>query len=272
MKVFNMLINLDNIDLNICDSFNNTPLTTAISHNNVNIAELLIKDQRTDINKNTKDNESPLSLAVSKDQDKIVDLLLNHDKFDPIESHIDSVFTSSSFKDQLKMLNSKHFDVNHMLICDNSSKFYSYPFNDFENVLKYAVDKNDQKLIDSILQHPEFDKTKSFVESIIFQTIDENNKFETFQKLLNLLTNEVNDYEYQNMSLFDYSFSKWNIRSLKEIINHPCFDFKKNTIQECFYSCLERINEQSIEIMNSLYEFDSENEKLIDLNQLTKSG
>ena len=230
IKVFNMLINLDFIDLNICDSFNSTSLTTAISNDNINIAELLIKDQRTNVNKNSNNNESPLSLSISKYQDKIVDLLLNHDKFDPNESQFDKIFTSSQIEDQLKILNSKHFDVNHILNCENTNSF-----DDFENVLKYAVNKNDQKLIDSIIQHPEFDKTKSCIESIIFETINEYNKIETFKKLLNLFTNEVNDYKYQNINLFDYSFGKWNIRSLKEIINHPYFDFKKINIQDCFF-------------------------------------
>lgn len=87
-----------------------------------------------------------------------------------------------------------------------------------------------------------------------------------------MLMNEVNDYKYQNINLFDCSFGKWNIRSLKEIINHPYFDFKKINIQDCFYSCFDRINEQSIELMKFLYEFDAKHEKLIDLNQLTKSG
>lgn len=177
IKVFNMLINLDFIDLNICDSFNSTPLTTAISNDNINIAELLIKDQRTNVNKNSNNNESPLSLSISKYQDKIVDLLLNHNKFDPNENHLDIIFTSSQIEDQLKILNSKHFDVNHILNCENTNSF-----DDFENVLKYAVNKNDQKLIDSIIPHPEFDKTKSCIESIIFETINEYNKIETFKK------------------------------------------------------------------------------------------
>ncbi|KAK8836079.1 hypothetical protein M9Y10_040035 [Tritrichomonas musculus] len=284
VTAFKMLIELDNIDLNIYDpETGDTPLIISIKNGDDEIANILLKDTRTNINAKNYANQTALSVSILYEQDQFIDLLFSNERFNPIESCLDYTFVYGSIDYQMKVLSTKWFDVNHLMFevqkqqfnqlllddsinCSNSEeKKYS------ETVLNFAVRTNIKEIVDFIIKHPDFDKEKSDLKSAIFTTI-KNDNFELFKKLLYLLKEEINDYEFNHNSLLFNIIDYKRIDMVKEILKHPNFDSKKNRFFDDFCSNFDPINHNSYEIMKILYEYDQEHDHLIDLNKLTSFG
>ncbi|KAK8892326.1 hypothetical protein M9Y10_029552 [Tritrichomonas musculus] len=296
-EVFNMLYKLEKIDLNVYyPSSGNTSLIIALLNSSDEIAEILTEDQRTNINAKNFAGETALSIAISRDKSKIVDLLLQNEKFDPKENNIYELLANSSKEYQFKILSSKWFDVNHSmksyknldLLSSSSlssmtySSSYSSSFslssnssdkknnNKYETVLEYAIEINNDEMIDFIIQHPDFDKEKSNIKGTLSKMTED--KPEIFKKLLNLLKEEINDNDYGQETLLLKSIRRCNITFIQAILSHPYFDPKKYNLYDYFFPILRSFSMKSLEVIKVLYEYDKEHEKTIDFKKSLSQG
>ena len=109
-----MLLKTEKIDVNAYAPKNgNTPLILSIVNDNLEIAELLIKDKRTNINAVNYENKSALIFAVEKGLENIVSELINNEKFDPVDSCLDFAFYISKSPISSLLLTCKSIDVNY---------------------------------------------------------------------------------------------------------------------------------------------------------------
>jgi len=77
--IFDLLINVDNIDVNIFDKHKKTPLYYAIVTNNINVVKKLVKHRNVDINYSClTDSCNPLHVALNKKYFDIVDVLIKY--------------------------------------------------------------------------------------------------------------------------------------------------------------------------------------------------
>ena len=82
IQMFKLLLNHPKIDVNIQSSNGNTPLYRAGLDNNIQIVELLLKHPKIDVNIKNKGGYSPLRIVCDFNRIQIIKLLLNHPKID----------------------------------------------------------------------------------------------------------------------------------------------------------------------------------------------
>ncbi|KAH0794169.1 serine/threonine-protein phosphatase 6 regulatory ankyrin repeat subunit A-like [Histomonas meleagridis] len=76
LELFNALLSLPNLDLNIRNDKNETPLCRCLQYNNVNIFQRLVSDPRCDLDLQNENNQSCLYLAVEMRNVEFITILL----------------------------------------------------------------------------------------------------------------------------------------------------------------------------------------------------
>lgn len=67
-----------NIDVNIADEFDNSPLHEATKYNNVDVVEYLIINEGAEVNAKNKDGRTALHVAIEENNFEIASLLILH--------------------------------------------------------------------------------------------------------------------------------------------------------------------------------------------------
>lgn len=149
----------------------------AIQNKNADVAELLINHPKIDINSNNYGDQTALTIAVQNELIKIVDLLINHESFDPEESRLNYSFGITN-NDEIakKLISSKYLDINESIIDvpNQQIRYGNFNSNQVETPLNIAVKNNNQEMVDLIIHHPSFDKTKSKLYLSIFLSANRN--------------------------------------------------------------------------------------------------
>lgn len=172
----------------------------------------------------------------------------------------------------------KELDVNYMfLIKDNQENTQNkYSFikdpkpDEFESALIKCVLNDDTNKLDLLIKHPTFDKNISNVNKAIFLSIKENN-LRIFHELINLI--DINEFTYENNKILATVCKQKNINIniIQYILNDPNFDSKKNDFLNAFILNL-CIKQQSLAIIEIMYKYDHDHEKLIDFTKLLPNG
>ncbi|KAK8842926.1 hypothetical protein M9Y10_025792 [Tritrichomonas musculus] len=283
INIVKMLLKLDKVDVNLyAPTTASTPLMIAIEMKNFEIAKLLIECPRTNINLRNYINQTALTIAVQNNLEEIVTLLINDKKFDHVESCLDFAFSVSTGIISVLLFSIKDLDVNYKIIKnvgrspDISQRSKNGPaqlnaFSFFETTLTNAVNKGDIELIDLIVNHPSFDPIKSNLKMAIFNSIKKNN-IEIFNKLSSIKNYDINMFNLKGESLLVSAVMSNNQMIIDEIFKNENFDSEKSNLQSAFIQSFTVKKDFSLDIMNQLYEYDSNHKKLINLNKILPNG
>lgn len=292
IEIVQMLLNLDKTDLNLYSLVTgDSPLMVSIDKNNLEIAELLIKDPRMNINMKNFMNQTALTMSVSKNLDKIVDLLINNENFDSEESCINYAFFISTGDISKKLITSEKLDVNYKISKEEKEKENESQIDrdiqeirrerlefcepneirSYTTTLIDAIYVNDPEKVDLIIHHPSFNQAKSQLKRAIFASV-EKDRLEIFQKLIQLVNDDVNIFNCNNESLLYVSVVNKSKEVLSAILNNSKFDASKSDLLNAFIQTINKNNDDSVSIMNKLYDYDSKHDHFIDFSKLLPNG
>lgn len=267
----------------------NSPLMVSIENRNFEIAKILIEHPKTNLNARNFMGETALTLSVSKNYEDIVSLLINNERFDPEESCIDRAFYFSSGNISRLLSTVKSLDVNYLYTKEyvrHRSIFEFSSFSVFESqkleeppqegqilisTLLNSIKNNDIDKIDLIINHPSFDRTKSRLIKSIFATI-EDDQYEMFEKLIKSIDNDVNICDSNRKFLLNFAIENKRTKIAKYILDCPNLDPNNIDILEVFSFYVKNNNDESLIMMNKIYNYDQEHLKAIDFNKLLPTG
>ena len=320
------LLQYDEIDVNSYEPANgNTPLIIAVQNNNFDIVKLLIEHPKTDINLMNYYEQTALTIAVITQCNDIIDLLINDEKFDPEESRLDYAFFISNGETFKKLLSAEALDVNYKSarkirnkknlnyfnnlppIKDSTMSFIFKATKKYGTALTNAVEENNIEMVDLIIKHPSFDKTKSLFNVAVAKAVYSNN-IEIMKKLLEFNNNDLNITDIDGNDLLYYAVINLNQEVLIELLTN--YDSKQFDILKAFIGSYSKSNinydwnlvidentfslkdrfeirneeeeevaenndvpeKSPVDIMTILYDFDLEHDHLIDFSKLLPNG
>ena len=267
----------------------NSPLMVSIENRNFEIAKILIEHPKTNLNAKNYMGETALTLSVSKNYEDIVSLLTNNERFDPEESCVDRAFYFSSGSISKLLSTVKSLDVNYLYTNEyvrHRSIFEFGSFSVFESqkleepqqeeqvlisTLLNSIKNNDIDKIDLIINHPSFDRTKSRLIKSIFAAI-EDDQYEIFVKLIKSIDNDVNICDSNRKFLLNFAIENKRTKIAKYILDCPNLDTNNIDILEVFSFYVKNNNDESLIMMNKIYNYDQEHCKVIDFNKLLPTG
>ncbi|KAK8898237.1 hypothetical protein M9Y10_000515 [Tritrichomonas musculus] len=254
------LLKNERIDVNLYEPKGGyTPLMIAVKNNNINIVKVLLEHPRININLMNYEEQTALTIAVIFHFDNIIDLLIKNDKFDHDESRLDYAFFISSGETSKKLLSVDSLDVNYNSVRNLEKKSEdeftskikkialkknSLKIKKYGTALTNAVDEGNLDLINLIVKHPTFDKSKSLIKVAIAKSVY-NNKVEIMNKLLSLVDNDLNICDIDGNCLLDYAIMNLSEDVISEILNKDNFKSMKVDFVNLFVKCYTNINNNS---------------------------
>lgn len=269
IELVKYLLSKEEVDVNSFSGRNFiTPLEYAIKSRNDEVAKLLIETPRCNINLNDSNLYSPLNYAVNMNNSKIVKLLVNNEKFDPIESNINTAFIyTNNYEILLDLSKFKELDVNDSI---------------FNSTLMNAISQNDIKKIELIISHPSFNKVKSNLFECLCVSISTEN-VEVFKKLFKLYDNQlcfINENTGDDFNVLIYSIDHQGLIIFNEIMtNIEKYNFEKVSIREVFNELITSsslnyfVDQYNItDILNKIIQYDESHHHEINFNEMLPNG
>ena len=289
IEIVKKLLEYDAVDVNTYyEDTGDTGLIFSLLNGNLEIAEILIKHPKTDINFMNNESMTPLVIAVFKKLTTIIELLLDNEKFDKKASLFNHAFLNSENEITKILLESKYMDINDQTY---TNLYQPHEIDTNGTLLNKAVDDNNIKMINLIINHPDFDKDKSDLYKAIFDNLKKNKDVPIFELLMKLADIDViNKHKINRKGILSYmTDDKFEINNisdsnndndiLSKLFNTPGLVFEKDDINDAFENIFtnfldpfNRTHYFGISHLRKLVDYDRKNNNYIDLNRISFEG
>ena len=119
-----------------------------------------------------------------------------------------------------------------------------------ETLLIYSTKRQNKKIVDIIINHPDFDKNKSKLNEAVLLSINDKNDFEIFRKLYALADSDLTNYsilstivskmKYDNADKINEDDTNENIITFSEIFCKPGVKFSKDDINSAYSDLIKK--------------------------------
>lgn len=191
LEIIELLLNNSNIYVNIQNKYGETILNNVIKSNNLEIFNLLIKNSNIDINFKNVDEETPLYIATLNNNKNIVEILLK-------KSNIEvNSFNKNGFTPLNIAINKGYNDIVEMLLKNSNINVNLYNIYG-ETPLHMTVFLNNNDIVEMLLKNSNIDVNllNKCIETPLHIAILSNNDIivEMLLKNININVNVLNKY------------------------------------------------------------------------------